>query len=98
MTAQLILLGTRRPGTDDDYQAYASVAGPMFVAAGATWNSQFDRADDLTGQGPHEVRIMDFPDEATIRNLFASDEYQQVIPQRDRAFEDLTIMIASVPG
>lgn len=97
MTAQLILLGTRKPDSDQDFMEYASVAGPMFVAAGGEWNGQFDRVDDLADSGPDQVRIMNFPDEETIRGLFASEEYQKVVPARDRAFEELRIMIAAVP-
>lgn len=95
MTTQLILLGTRRPDTDDDFKAYVSVAGPLFAAAGGTWNGQFDRVDDLAGEGPDQVRIMDFPDEDTIRALFGSAEYRQVIPLRDKAFEELRIIVAT---
>jgi uncharacterized protein (DUF1330 family) len=95
MTAQLILLGTRRPDTDDDYKAYASVAGPLLVGAGGVWNGQFDRVSDLVGGAPEQVRVMDFPDEETIQAVFASAEYQNVIHHRDEAFEELRIMIAT---
>ena len=95
MTAQLILLGTRRPDSDGDYKAYVSVAGPLLVGAGGTWNSQYDRVSDLAGDGPEQVRVMDFPDEDAIQAVFASPEYQKVIPHRDKAFEQLRIMIAT---
>ena len=38
---------------------------------------------------------MDFPDEDTIRALFGSAEYRQVIPLRDKAFEELRIIVAT---
>ena len=40
---------------------------------------------------------MDFPDEETITALFESEEYRAVVPNRDRAFSDLRIMIGTVP-
>jgi uncharacterized protein (DUF1330 family) len=95
MTVQLILLGSRRPDSDDDYNAYASVAGPLLAEAGGVWNSQYDRVSDLAGDGPEQVRVMDFPDEDTIRAIFASPEYQKVIPHRERAFEQLQIIVAT---
>jgi uncharacterized protein (DUF1330 family) len=95
MTTQLILLGSRRPDSDDDYKAYASVAGPILVGAGGIWNSQYDRVSNLAGDGPEQVRVMDLPDEDTIRAVFASPEYQSVIPHRDRAFEQLRIIVAT---
>jgi uncharacterized protein (DUF1330 family) len=98
MTVQLILLGTRRPNTDEDYQAYASVAGPLLVGAGGVWNGQYDRVADLGGDGPEQVRVMDFADEGTIQAVFASPEYQKVIAHRDQAFEQLRIIIAGPPA
>lgn len=95
MTVQLILLGSRRPDSDADYQSYVSVAGPLLVGAGGVWNSQFDRVDDLVGEGPEQVRVMDFADEDSVRAVFASPEYQQVIPHRDKAFAELRIIIAA---
>lgn len=98
MPVQLVLLGTRRANSDDDYRAYASVAGPLLVGAGGVWNSQWDRIGDLAGNGPEQVRVMDFPDEATVQAVFASDEYQRVIPLRDKAFDELRIFVAAAPS
>jgi hypothetical protein len=61
MTVQLIIMGTRRPDSDDDYAAYGSVAVPIMVAAGGTFTGQYGRIDDLVGDdGPQVVGIMEF--------------------------------------
>jgi uncharacterized protein (DUF1330 family) len=94
MTVQLIQLATRRPDSDADFKAYASVAGPMLVAVGGVWNSDYNRVADLAGEGFAQIRVMDFPDAECIETVFASPEYQELIPFRDKAFDDLRIIIA----
>ena len=98
MTVQLIILGTRRPDSDDDYTAYATVAGPLMAAAGGTFTGRFGRIDDLVGEsGPQQVAIMEFPNEDAGRTAFASPEYQAVAGQRDKAFESLNMLLAAAP-
>ena len=96
MTAQLIVLGTRRPNSDSDYQAYVSVAGPLLFGAGGAVNGQYDRTAQLAGtEGPQQVLVMDFPDEETIQGVFNSLEYAAAIPHRDAAFEQISVIVAS---
>ncbi len=98
MTVQLIILGTRRPNSDDDYAAYAAVAGPLMAAAGGTFTGRFGHIADLAGEsGPQQVGIMEFANEEAVRTAFDSPEYQAVIPQRDKAFEKLNIILAASP-
>ena len=98
MTVQLIIMATRRPDSDDDYTAYAELAGPIMVAAGGTFTGRYGRVDDLAGEdGPEAVAIMEFADEAAVRAAFTSPEYQAVIPHRDKSFERYNAMLAAVP-
>ena len=98
MTSHLIFIGTRRPDSDDDYAAYATVAGPLLGAAGGRPIGQYQRIDDLAGEdGPQVVGIFEFPDEAAVRSLIESPEYQAAVPHRDNAFERLNIILAAAP-
>jgi uncharacterized protein (DUF1330 family) len=40
---------------------------------------------------------MEFPDEEAVRTAFESLEYQAVVPQRDKTFENLNIILAAAP-
>ena len=40
MTVQLIIMATRRPDSDEHYEAYASVAVPIMVAAGGSFTGR----------------------------------------------------------
>lgn len=96
MTVQLIVLGTRRPDTDNDYDAYAAASGKLFKDAGAIPAARWDRVGHIAGDnGPEQIMVVDFPDEDSIRALFDSPEYQAVVPHRDAAYETLDIIVAS---
>lgn len=98
MTVQLIILGTRRQNSDDDYAAYGSVAVPIMMEAGGTFTGQFARIDELAGEGgPEVVGIMEFEDESAVRAAIASPEYQAVVPSRDKAFEHFNLILTTAP-
>ncbi len=98
MTVHLIILGTRRPDSDDDYAAYGSVAVPIMMQAGGTFTGQFARIDELAGDnGPEVVGIMEFEEKAAVRAAIASPEYQAVVPHRDKAFERFNLILAAAP-
>ncbi|MCP3975493.1 MAG: DUF1330 domain-containing protein [bacterium] len=88
ISVQPIVVGTRRPDSDSDYNAYVGIAGKLLFGAGGTINAQYDRLGQLAGDGgPEQVLVMDFPDEETVRGVFDSPEYQLGIPHRDAAFD-----------
>ena len=97
--SQLIVLGTRRPDSDDAYGAYLGVAGPLLFGAGGTVTGQYASTEQLAGtDGPEVMLVMDFPDEASIRRVFDSSEYAAAIPDRDAAFESIDILVAESAG
>ena len=96
MTAQLIVLGTRRPDSDTAYEAYVGVAGPLLFGAGGVPSGQYKRVSHIVGEdGPEQILVMEFPDEDTIRAVFDSPEYSAAIPDRDAAFEHLSVIVAA---
>ena len=96
MSTQLIVLGTRRQDSDEDYKAYVSVAGPLLFGAGGTISAQYDQTAHIAGDGgPQQVLVMDFPDEQTIQGVFQSQEYAKVVPNRDAAFENISVIVTS---
>lgn len=96
MTAQLIVLGTRHADSDADYEAYVGVAGPLLFGAGGAISAQYNRTSHIVGDdGPQQVLVMDFPDEETIQNVFDSPEYAAAVPNRDAAFEHISVIVAS---
>ncbi len=99
MSVQLIVLGTRSPDSDDDYNAYLGVAGKLLFGAGGTIKAQYEKTSQLAGdEGPQQVLVMDFPDERSAAEVFDSDEYLSVVANRDRAFDRLSVIIAGAAG
>lgn len=96
MTVQLVVLGIRRPNTDDRLGAYGSVAGPLLMKAGGTPVGKWSRIGSIAGDDhPVEVTVFEFADEETVRAVFDSPEYQAVVEDRDAAYERLDIFLAS---
>jgi len=96
MTTHLFVLGTRRPDSDEAYQAYVGAAGPLLFGAGGVINGQYQTTTQVVGDGgPQNILIMDFPDEDAIRRVFDSAEYANAIPDRDAAFEQITVVVAA---
>ena len=53
MSAQIIVLGTRAPDSDQAYMAYASAAGALFKAAGAVPAAKYGKIGQVAGEsGP----------------------------------------------
>ena len=89
MTVQLIILGTRRPNSDDDYAAYATVAGPLMSAAGGTFTGRFGRIADLVGEsGPQQVAIMEFPNEKGSTNRIREPRVPSRRPTTRQGFRE----------
>lgn len=98
MTVHLIIMATRRPDSDDDYDSYAKIAVPIMMGAGGVFTGRFGRIDELAGNdGPEQVAVMEFEDEAAVRAAITSPAYQAVVPHRDKAFERFNLILAAAP-
>ena len=96
MSAQIIVLGTRAPDSDEAYMAYASAAGALFKAAGAIPAAKYGKIGQVAGEsGPQEVIVVDFPDEDSVYRLFDSPEYRAIAPHRDAAYEKIDVIVTS---
>jgi len=51
--------------------------------------------ETLLGEGgPSTVFLMEFPSADAIKRVLTSNEYQQLVPVRDKAFQELTFLPA----
>ena len=48
----------------------------------------------INGQPSGMVLVMDFDSNETVTALFASDEYATLIPERDKGFAEMNILLA----
>lgn len=67
---------------------------PILIGAGGSLVKRLRVADTVVGgAGTAMVMVMDFDNAEAITDAFASDAYQELIPDRDKAFSNLEILI-----
>ncbi|MEM9330797.1 MAG: DUF1330 domain-containing protein [Pseudomonadota bacterium] len=91
----LISLGTINPIGQDDFKIYAEKAPNLLLQAGGTPVRKMKVHELIKGEnGPQTVFMMDFPSAEALKGVFDTEEYKALIPHRDKAFSQLTLLIA----
>lgn len=95
MTAILTTIGTLAPNGGDALERYASVVLPLIDAAEGTVLCRGAFREAIVGdQCPGFIAVMQFPDAASIHAMFDSPAYRAAIPDRQRAFREITTFIS----
>jgi len=70
----------------EKFKSYSEAAGPTLKTFGAEIVFKGKVTDVLVGEHQHTISaVMKFPDQASIRQWYDSDDYQKLIPLRDSA-------------
>ena len=95
----LVVTATPAEGQNEAMGRYLQGVGPLLAGAGGTLVKRVRVTDTLSGTADTGVvMVMDFEDAETIRELFASDAYQALIPERDKGFSSIDILITESLG
>lgn len=90
-----ISLGTPDPEQKDAFNVYVEAAPKLLLAAGGVPVTRVQVTETLLGDsGPATVFLMEFPSAEAIKGVLASQEYQRLVPFRDKAFKELTFLLA----
>ena len=93
--ATLIATGTPAEGQGEALGRYLQGAQPILMAAGGIPVKRLRVTDTIVGDaGTAMALVMDFDSAAAITDAFASDDYQTLVPDRDKAFSNLEILVA----
>lgn len=77
------------------FNHYSQEVSKLFLKAGAKPLSKYKIMQSFIGPDSlHLVSILEFPSEETLKKVFNSIEYQELIPLRDKAFTKLSAYIA----
>lgn len=93
--ATLVVTATPNPEHMDSVQAYLAGVMPLLLGAGGQPVKRLKVSDVMNGNPSGMVLVMDFPSADAIRETLTSTEYQIIIPERDRGFSEMNILIAS---
>lgn len=92
--AILIVNAVVNPAETAALEQYSTQATALFKAAGATPLGRYRLVEPVLGdRHPTLVVMMEFPSDQAIREVFASEAYQQLTPEREKAFETLDVFI-----
>ncbi|MBV1961214.1 MAG: DUF1330 domain-containing protein [Immundisolibacteraceae bacterium] len=84
----VILVASMKVKDADKLAQYRAASGPMARAVGGELLAKGNKLADLAGSTVDGgLVVFRFPDEATFRTWWDSDEYKQLIPLRDEAAE-----------
>lgn len=92
----IVVTARPNPTEGEAMQEYSSKAGPILAAHGGKPVKRVKLEKALVGEARFAMAmVMEFPNAQSIENAFASAEYQDLVPLRERAFEQFDVAIAS---
>lgn len=85
--AKLIVTAQLNPNDSEALSKYLEVMKALNEKAQAKPLAKYEINETIIGSSKLSyVAVMEFPDEASIHQLFASDEYQKIVKFREQAF------------
>ncbi|NOZ08699.1 MAG: DUF1330 domain-containing protein [FCB group bacterium] len=94
--ATLVVTAIPNPEAMDDMQTYLKRVGPILMSHGGSMVYRGKTNKALAGNVTFGMLlVMNFDSTETIENLFASPEYQELIPYRNKGFKKIDIVISS---
>lgn len=95
MTIQLVALTCLNPDAENALDEYLRVVGPLMHVAGARLISRFELLDTIAGNNTVQyVSVVEYPDEASIKSVFESDEYKSLESIKRQAFSTYQVSTA----
>lgn len=95
MTIQLVAITSINSNADSAIEKYLSVVGPLMQSAGATVVCRYELGDSVAGNEEIQyVSVIEYPDEAAIKLVFDSDEYQSLGEIKKQAFTKYQVSTA----
>ena len=92
----LVVTAMPNPAEQESMQTYLKGVFPLLMGAGGSLVKRVKVQSALAGKPPHAVvMVMDFPDQAKLEAMFASEQYQALLPSRDQGFASIDICFAS---
>jgi len=91
----LLVTATPAEGQGEAMGRYLQGVLPLLMAGGGKLVKRVRVANTIEGNhGTAMALVMDFDSAEAINEMFASDAYQALIPDRDLGFADIEILVA----
>jgi uncharacterized protein (DUF1330 family) len=97
--ATLLVTLTAAPDQDEARGRYLEGVQPLLQASGGRPVKRLRMTDSIAGTaGTSMALVMDFDTAEAIAGVFASDAYQALVADRDRAFSNIEILVMEDAG
>lgn len=91
----LTIVATINPNGKEELSHYLEKVGVLYKKVDAKSINKFKITKPLIGDyTPSLVSIMEFPNMKSLKDVFESDEYKQLIPYREKGFSKLEAYIS----
>ena len=94
MKSTLVVTATPNPSEMESAQGYLQGVMPLLMGAGGKPVKRLKVEEVIRGKPSGMVLVMDFDSDEAITELFESDEYAALIPERDQGFNDMNILLS----
>jgi uncharacterized protein (DUF1330 family) len=96
MSKEITLTVTALPNPEEmeSVQGYLQGVMPLLMGAGGKLVKRQKVSKVVNGSPSGMVLVMDFESEDAITTMFESEEYAALIPNRDRGFKEMNILLA----
>lgn len=91
--ATLIVTATPNPNEMESLQQYLTGVMPLLMQAGGQLVKRLKVEQVINGNHSGMVLVMDFDSKEALSGMFASEEYKQLIPIRDKGFSQMNILV-----
>jgi len=91
--ATLVVSAVPNPDEKASMQEYLQSVLPLLMSAGGTVVRRLKTNRVVNGRPAGMVLVMDFESADTVGAVFETDEYQALVPVRDRGFAEMNILI-----
>ena len=93
--AVMIVNAVLSPEGKEAFAEYSEKSVPLFKNAGAKPLAKHKVKETIVGSKKLQVvSIMEFPDIESVKGVFESEAYKELLPLRDKAFVELDVFIA----
>ena len=87
MPVQLVALTSLNPDAESDLETYLAVVGPLMESAGASIINRYQLSESIAGDNDFQfVTLVEYPDKASVHEVFDSDKYKSLTETKRRAF------------
>ena len=95
MSAKMIALAVLNSEQKEAAQSYSAKAKELITKFGGRPQGRYGLVEALVGDQPAQLTlVVDFDEASQIKDFIKSDEYQALVPERDKGFQSMNIYIA----